>query len=95
MNTDVPTNPTVRAAVDALQKGDRKTWVAPFEPNVKLYDDGRPGNLETFTKDALGHERFTSIERLDNYGLEVVEDFILISGVIFGPTSSSIFPNAR
>jgi len=75
MNTDVLTNPTVRAAVDALQKGDRKTWAALFESDATLYDDGRPRNLANFAKDALGHERFTSIESVANNGLEVVGEF--------------------
>jgi hypothetical protein len=92
MNTDGLTNPTVRAAVDALQKGDHKAWAALFEPDATLYDDARPRNLANFTKDALGHERFTSIERVDNNGLEVVGEFHLMSGVIFAPTSSSTFP---
>jgi hypothetical protein len=28
MKTDALTNPTVRAAIEALQNGDRKTWAA-------------------------------------------------------------------
>lgn len=59
--TNPLTNPTVKAAIDALQRGDRAAWSALFEHDAKLYDDGSPRDLKTFTADALGHERFTSI----------------------------------
>ena len=75
MITDALTNPTVKAAIEALQRSDRGDWSALFEPNATLYDDGSPRSLETFTRDALGHERFTSIERVDHDGLDVVGAF--------------------
>jgi hypothetical protein len=75
MNTDLLENPTVKATIDALQKGDRAAWSANFERDAKLYDDGSPRSLEKFTADALGHERFTSIERVSADGLEVVGAF--------------------
>ena len=75
MNTDLLTNPTVKAAVDALQAGDRIAWSALFEANAELYDDGEARSLEKFTRDALGHERFTSIESVGAGGLEVVGGF--------------------
>ena len=76
MLTDVLTNATVKAAIEALQKGDRKAWSALFEPDAKLYeDDGHPRPLQKFTDDALGHERFTSIERVENHGLDITGAF--------------------
>jgi hypothetical protein len=69
------TNPTVKAAIDALQSGDAAAWYALFEPDAKLYDDGAPRSLAKFTRDALGHERFKSIERVDNDGLDLVGEF--------------------
>jgi hypothetical protein len=75
MLTDVLTNPIVKAAIEALEKGDRKAWAALFELDAKLYDDGDPRSLEEFTKEALGHERFTSIERIENNGLHVIGGF--------------------
>ena len=75
MNTSTLTNSTVKAVIEALQKGDRKAWSALFEPGARLYDDGAPRRLETFTREALGHERFTSIDRVDNEGLNVVGAF--------------------
>ncbi len=75
MIRDALTNPTVKAAIEALQKGDRKAWSALFEPDAKLYDDGAPRSLEKFTRDALGHERFTSIDHVENNGLDLVGAF--------------------
>jgi len=73
--TDALTNPTVEAAIEALQRSDPGGWSALFEPDATLCDDGSPRSLEKFTRDALGHERFTSIERVDNDGLDVVGAF--------------------
>jgi len=73
--TNALTNPTVKAAVEALQKGDRNAWSALFETDARLYDDGAPRNLEKFTRDALGHERFTSIDRVENNGLDLTGAF--------------------
>ena len=75
MNTNALTNPTVKAAIEALQSGDRKAWSVLFEPGAKLYDDRAPRSLEKFTRDALGHERFTSIDRVENNGLDLVGAF--------------------
>ena len=75
MNTDKLTNPTVRAAVEALQTGDRHQWAALFTAGAQLYDDGSPRSLDKFNEDALGHERFTSIDRVDNHGLDLTGHF--------------------
>ena len=75
VNTDALTNPTVKAAIDALQKRDRDAWSALFEPDAKLYDDGAPRSFEKFTQDALGHERFLSIDSAENNGLDLVGAF--------------------
>jgi hypothetical protein len=72
---EVLTNPTVKAAVAALQAGDRKSWTALFEPAAKLYDDGAPRSLDELTREALGHERFTSIDKVENDGLDLTGDF--------------------
>ena len=75
METDALTNSTVKAAVEALQSGNRKAWSALFEPDAELYDDGSPRSLKEFTRDALGHERFTSIDRVENNGLDLTGAF--------------------
>jgi hypothetical protein len=71
MKTDALTNPIIKAAIEALQNGDRKTWSALFEPDAELYDDGSPRSLKEFTRDALGQERFTSVNRVENNELDL------------------------
>jgi hypothetical protein len=58
-----------------LQKGCRHARSALFEPNAQLFDDGRPRSLDEFAKEALGRERFTSIEEVTNGGPNVVGQF--------------------
>jgi hypothetical protein len=55
MDTDRLANPTVKAAIETLQRGDAGSWVALFEPDAQLYDDRSPRSLAAFTRDALGH----------------------------------------
>ena len=64
-------NPTVKAAIDAFQQGDRTAWSALFEDDAELFDDGSPRSFREFTADALGHERSTSLRRVRSDGLEV------------------------
>src|SRR6266853_1717717 len=75
MKTAALTNPIVKTAIEALQNGNRKTCSALFEPDAELYDDGSPRGLKEFTRDALGHERFTSIDRVENNGLDLTGAF--------------------
>jgi hypothetical protein len=75
VNTDKLTNPTVRDAIEALQNGDKQAWSSLFEPDATLYDDGSPRSLPRFTEEALGHERFMSIDRVENRGLELYGSF--------------------
>ena len=75
MKTDALTNPIVKAAIEALQNGDREAWKTLFEPDVALFDDGSPRDFLRFTRDAMGHERFTSIDRVEKDGLYVTGGF--------------------
>lgn len=75
MDADKLTNPTVKAAIAALQKADKQAWASLFEPDATLYDDGAPRSLARFTQEALGHERFTSIDRVENHGLDLTGGF--------------------
>jgi hypothetical protein len=72
---DALTRPTAKVHIEALRRGARAGWPTPFEPVAKLCGDPSPRDLETFTADALGRERFTSIERASAAGLEVVDAF--------------------
>jgi hypothetical protein len=75
MKTDALTDPIIKAAIQALQNGDLRAWSALFEPDAELYDDGSPRSLKEFSRDALGHERFTSIDRVENSGPDLTGAF--------------------
>ena len=68
-------NRTVKAAIEAFQTGNRRAWSVLFEEDAELFDDGSPRNLEKFTREAVGHERFTSFDRVSPDGMEVVGKF--------------------
>ena len=75
MDTSRLTDITVKAALDAWQKGDSKLWLTFFTTDAKLYDDGSPRNFLDFVKDACGHEKFTSIDEVENDGKDIVGKF--------------------
>jgi len=75
MNTDQLTNPTVKKAIEALQAGDKKAWFALFTADAELFDDGHKMNFKSFFEKALGHERFTAIDKMENQGLDVYGRF--------------------
>lgn len=75
MNTDKLTNATVKQAINALQANDSKAWFALFTDKAALYDDGNKMDFKTFWQKAIGHERFTSIDKVENNGLEVYGRF--------------------
>lgn len=75
MNTAGITNPIVRSAIDALQRGDKQAWNALFTSDAKLFDDAKPGNLARFSDDAMGHERFLSIDRISGDSLVIEGEF--------------------
>jgi hypothetical protein len=75
MDADELTNPAVRAVIEALQRGDKTAWSSLFEPDATLYDDGSPRSLAKFTRDSVGHERFTCIDHVDNRGLDLTGTF--------------------
>lgn len=75
LNLEKLTNATVKSAIEALQKGDTKAWLSFFTSDAQLYDDGRKIDFLNFTKSALGHERFTSIDKAENNGLDVYGHF--------------------
>ena len=75
MDTSKLTNPTVKAALDAWQKGDSKTFLSFFVPDAKLYDDGNPRDFNGFVKSACGHERFVSIDKVEDNGATIYGKF--------------------
>lgn len=75
MNTDKITNPVAKAAIDALQKGDSQAWSSAFATGATFYDDGNRRDLAAFNKSAIGHERFTSIDKVENNGTAIYGNF--------------------
>ncbi|HVI45832.1 MAG TPA: hypothetical protein VM802_13240 [Chitinophaga sp.] len=75
VNTSIITHPVVKAAIDALQQGDNAAWSALFTDNAELYDDGNKRDLRSFSRDAVGHERFTSIDKVENNGQDLYGRF--------------------
>lgn len=75
MQTDKLTNPAVRAAIQALADGKADTWFSLFTDDAELYDDGNKMNFRTFFTRAIGHERFTSIDKVEHDGLHVYGRF--------------------
>ncbi|POZ61815.1 hypothetical protein [Chromobacterium alticapitis] len=75
MDLEKLTQPTVRHAIQALQSGDRSAWLAQFGPDPTFTDEGLPANFQKFSEHAMGHERFTRIDRVENQGLDIYGAF--------------------
>ena len=78
MNLDSLTNPIVRAAVTALNAGDRAAWLALFTPNAHLTDDGNSRGVVEWSDSELfgkGKGRITAIDRTEENGLLLYAQF--------------------
>ncbi|OQP46009.1 hypothetical protein A4D02_32505 [Niastella koreensis] len=75
MDTSKLTNPTVKAAFQAWQAGDSKLWLSYFTADAQLLDDGHPRNFANFSTEAIGHERFTSIDIVKDSGRSIYGQF--------------------
>lgn len=75
MNTEKLTNQTVKSAFDAWQNGDSKLFLSFFTIDAKLYDDGNPRDFQKFVKEACGHEKFTTIDTVENDGFDIKGNF--------------------
>jgi hypothetical protein len=75
MITEQLKHPVVKSAIEALQQGDLQAWDTLFSNDAALFDDGRKIDLHSFSKDALGHERFTAIDKVENDGLDIYGKF--------------------
>ena len=75
MDTSKLTNETVKNAFDAWQNGDSKTFLSYFTTDAKLFDDGNARDFSRFVKDACGYEKFTSIDKVENNGLDITGNF--------------------
>lgn len=68
-------NETVRKAFEAWQNGNAQTFTSFFTEDAKLYDDGNPRDFKKFVKDACGHEKFTSIDKVEDEGKAIYGQF--------------------
>lgn len=75
MDTSKLTNETVKNAFNAWQNGDSKTFLSYFTSDAKLFDDGNSRDFLKFVKDACEHEKFTSIDKVENNGLDITGNF--------------------
>lgn len=75
MDTSKLTNTIVKNAFEAWQKGDHQSFLSFFTTDAKLYDDGNPRNFQKFVKEAYGHERFTTIDKVENDGKDIYGNF--------------------
>jgi hypothetical protein len=75
MNTAMITNPVAKKAIDALQAGNKDAWFELFTTDAQLFDDGNKIDFKGFSESALGHERFTSIDKVENEGLSLYGKF--------------------
>ncbi len=73
VNKEKLSNTIVKAAIEALEKGDTKAWFALFTTDAELYDDGNKHDFKQFSNSAFekGHEHFTSIDKVENNGLDI------------------------
>ena len=56
MKLDLLTSPTVKAAIDALQKGDKNAWLALFTADATMMDDW-PQSRGSFSLRHMGNFR--------------------------------------
>ena len=75
MKTEVIENTIVRQAIDAWQAADSQKWMSMFTTDAKLYDDGKPRDLHAFSTKAIGHERFTTIDKIEENGVCIYGQF--------------------
>ncbi|WP_426276768.1 hypothetical protein ACN9MN_16530 [Chryseobacterium sp. S-02] len=75
MDTNKLTNETVKAAFDAWQNGDSKTFLSFFTENATMTDDGSPRNFQSYVKEACGKEIFLTIDTVGNDGKDIQGNF--------------------
>lgn len=69
------TNPHVKSALEAWQNGDSETFLSYFEPHPKMTDDGNPRDFNDFVENACGHEKYLSIDKVENEGKDIYGNF--------------------
>lgn len=75
MDTKKINNALVKSAVEAWQQGDSESWLSFFTDDAELLDDGHIRNFKNFSTHAIGTERFTSIDKVEDNGLSIYGQF--------------------
>lgn len=75
MNTEKINNEIVKSAIEAWQQGDSELWLSFFTEDATLLDDGHIRNFKNFSTKAIGTERFTSIDNVEDNGLSIYGQF--------------------
>jgi hypothetical protein len=75
METKIIKNKIVKSAIEAWQKGDTKLWFSFFTNDIQLFDDGHIRDFNKFSIEAIKHERFTSIDKVEDNGLSIYGKF--------------------
>ena len=75
MDTNKITNTIAKSAIEAWQDGNSKLWLSFFTDDAELFDDGNIRNFKKFTTEAIGHEHFTSIDKIEDNGTSVYGEF--------------------
>ncbi|WP_205728627.1 hypothetical protein [Flavobacterium sp. J27] len=57
------------------KKADTINWLAFFISDAKLLDDGNPRDFIKFSTKTIGREYFTSIDKVENNGLDIYGQF--------------------
>ncbi|WP_343607779.1 hypothetical protein [Chryseobacterium oranimense] len=68
------TNATVKSAIEALQSGSEQ-WYSFFTENPEMTDDGHSVDFKQFFSKALGKEKFLTIDRVENNGMDIYGKF--------------------
>lgn len=69
------TDPVVRAAMEAWQAGDKKTFLSHFTTGAKMTDDGNPRDFAKFVQEACGTEKFLELDTVKDGGRELIGKF--------------------
>lgn len=74
MDLDKITNEKVKNAIEALQSGD-ESWYSFFTEEPAMTDDGNKMDFRSFFSQALGNEKFLSIDKVENDGRAIYGSF--------------------
>lgn len=75
MDANIIKNDIVRQAFQAWQQADIELWQSLFAEDALLFDDRRPRDFMEFSTEAIGHERFTTIDKIEDNGTSIYGQF--------------------